>query len=842
MNVLPVIKLVKILRKHLHFIVIVPLVIIVMTWPALLHVVDSSIFWLPTTRDDIYMLFWDAWYNNLILAEHADFYFTALKFYPHGVTLAYHNFSLPHMLLVGGLSTVLPPSSAFNLTYLLLVFASVLSGYVYLQYLLRDRWLSFFGAIVFGTSAFVLSRPATPHISFIATLPLSMYFLHRAFNEERWKFIIVSGVLIGFTAFIGLYTLVCLLITVSLYILLFARTKWRHLSFWGKVLVLVLIVAAIGAIRVYPMLVDAESPSSALAKNQDRELGKDLLGYFVNYEHPVTGPLLMSLFGSENIERGWRQTVYLGYIPILLIALGLAKARFRRRILPWLLLSLIFLLLRLGTTLSINDVEFETIRLPKFYLAQAIPQVFQPFWTTDQFFAGAVFPFALLTCYGMKTLLQFLPSKRHVSVIIIAAGLVAFEYYQAPDPLVIPDEQLAFLRQLSQKEDQDSIRLINLPMGGNLSKIYDFYQTYNGYPQVEGRPTRTPPSAFNYINGNLLLNSWRRYKSILCLPAGRTQYLSALDQLRSDGFTHIVFHHWLGGIGSISHSFTGVPPAYEDGNVRIYRLAQMPDSCSNQSILVPEPFSHFRDLALSSAIIADPGTSILSFHPSERIDDESFRYLSSLFLYWKSLEHVYFREGQLQVQSYNPDHTDLTNILAANQLIVLLYDPSQTEAAGLGSLIEEIEIDFNACQGIIETADAFAMYYVRADFPCELLTSAQPFEVFYDNQIRLMNLLQDFDGEHLNLAFWWTNLPRDAHAVSIQVFDPSGAKVAGSDFVIHHVTLAHHRLNLSSLERGDYLVKLILYNFETGISVPGTVTRAQTRFERELEIGRITIE
>ena len=249
----------KALRNHLHFIIIVPLLIIVMTWPTFVHVFDTDGFWLPTGRNDIYMLFRDAWYGKLVASGLADFYYTDLLFHPTGVSLAYHNFSLPHMLLLGALQMIMPASNAFNLTYLLLIFVTALSGYVYLQYLFKDRWIALFGTIVFGTSAFVLGRPATPHISFIATLPLVMYFLHRAIFEDRWDFILISAVLTGFTAFTGMYTLVCLLITLSLYILYFAGTRWRVGSFWRKISILLILAGAICAVRVYPMVADSRA-------------------------------------------------------------------------------------------------------------------------------------------------------------------------------------------------------------------------------------------------------------------------------------------------------------------------------------------------------------------------------------------------------------------------------------------------------------------------------------------------------------------------------------------------------------------------------------------------------
>lgn len=832
----------SLLREHWRILVIGPLAIIVMTWPTLAHVFDASSFWLPTTRNDIYMLFWDGWYSNLFLSGQVDLYYTDLKFYPPGVSLAFHNFSLPHMILFSGLSNVLPRSSAFNLTYLLLVFATMLAGYLYFQYLLRDKWLSFFGAIVFGTSAFVLSRPATPHVSFVASLPLSLYFLQRGFAEDRVKLLIVSAALIGLTAFSGLYTLVCLLMTVALYLLCFARSRWRRQSFWLKVLTVVLVVGAISILRVFPMLADSAGISSALDKNIGAEVGKDLLGYFVNYENPVTGPLLMSAFGSDIVENGWRQTVYLGYLPLLLVVFGLASARLRSSIWLWLALALVFLSLRLGSTLQVNDVAFEAIRLPKFYLAQIIPQVFQTFWNTDPFFAGAVFPFALLACYGMKTLLRRLPAKRHAAVILIAAGIVAIEYYQAPDPLVIPDAQMAFLSQLRQQNEQNPIRLINLPMGPRESKIYDFYQSYNGFPHVEGRPTRAPASAYGYIESNLLLSSWSRHEFVLCLPWIRDQYRAGLQQLQTDGFTHVVYHHHLDWRDSIPLSFTGVQPTYRDKFVAVYRLAMLEDSCRPETLAAPAPFANLQRLALSPALVPDEGMTILSFHPSERIGEEDYHFWDSVFRDWKGFVHAHQRDGELQLQTFNPDDSDLNMLLSEDLLLLAAYDPRQVESNHLRALRDAFAEGFQACQPVIDASDLVALYYLPSNFECALVLASDPFIVDYDNRVRLRHRRLALNGAALTLETWWTKLPEDAHGVSIQLFDQAGAKVAGSDFTIRHDSLSRHRLDLPLLEPGDYSVKLILYDFESRASVAGAVVSSQARFERELEIGSITIK
>ena len=49
------------LRHHLHFIIIVPLLIMVMTWPTFIRFFEPTT---PPTTPDMAMKFWDAWYES----------------------------------------------------------------------------------------------------------------------------------------------------------------------------------------------------------------------------------------------------------------------------------------------------------------------------------------------------------------------------------------------------------------------------------------------------------------------------------------------------------------------------------------------------------------------------------------------------------------------------------------------------------------------------------------------------------------------------------------------------------------------------------------------------------
>ena len=568
----------RVFRDHLHFIVIVGILIAAMTWPTVRHVFDTSVFWLPIDQRDTWMIFWDTWYLKSLIAGQADFYFTDLLFHPNGVSLAYHNFSVPYMVVFGGLQAVMPASNAFNLTYLLIIFSTALSAYVYLCYLLKDKWISLFGAVIFGLSGHVVGRASQPSVAWIATLPLALYFFHRAIDEKRWLFIGISGALTGLTAFIGMYTYVCILLALGLYVLYFAQSRWRNRHFWMRIALLFFIIGAISIVRIYPMIADSRGLEDALNKNAGRERENDLLQYFINYEHPIVSELIETSAVPFEKPDNWH-TSYLGYVPLLLIGLGIFKAAHRRKMLPWLLLILPFLTLRLGSVLRINTQDFPGIFLPKHYLDEIFPAIFEGFHTTSHFQTGALLPLAVLSCYGLMTFLKSVSAQRRTRIILICIALVAFEYYRLPKERIVTNEETAFLDWLRLEEDQDSIRLINLPMGRGNSKHYLFYQTLSGYPQVEGLASRLPPQAYQYIKNNLLLNAWRSQSSIQCTLSNQGDYLLALNDLADDGFSHVILHHTLEYAEYLPGSFLDVLPSYEDEFASIYRLEDLRGSC-----------------------------------------------------------------------------------------------------------------------------------------------------------------------------------------------------------------------------------------------------------------------
>ena len=821
------------LRCHLPFLLVIPLLIIAMTFPAIQHILPDDEFWLVQHNIDANMLLWDAWYFERLMKGRADYYFTDLLFYPQGVSLAFHNFSLPHMALMTALKTILPADSAFNLSYLLLSFTTTAAGYLYMYYLFRDSWLALFGCVVFGLCGFVLARPAQIHISFIAPIPLALYCLHRAINEDSRKFMLLAGGIIGATAFVGLYTLVCLLIIIGCFVLGFAFSRWRSPHYWLAILLLIVTASAVAFPRVYPMLRDAAELSGALAKNEGIELGTDLMWYFVPYKHPLLGPLLTSALPIVD-KPGWDRVVYLGYIPLALLALALFKRRTRSAALPWLGLALIFLTLRLGSTLTFNSTNYPNILLPKHYLEQILPAVFKAFWTPDAFLSGALLPLAALSCLGLSALLHSIPGRARRAVILILALAAAFEYYQAQIPYTQPPGRLDFIDWLRQEDDPDSIHLINLPMGGQSSKVYAYYQSFNGYPHAEGRPTRTPTAAFAYIDDNLLLREWRAGKSYNCLPGNQAEFRAAQSQLLADGFTHIVLHRDRLYRETIAANFSQIPTAYSDDQVSVYRLADLDESCALSALMSQDARAQLAAIA-ETTVLPWASAALLSIQPNADA--------AAILLGMRGHTSLQIEGSQiLGSQVRGDDNADAESAFAASDIILFTADRSTARQETVATYRQWIKSQFDSCGSLSESDRTVIEVFLRSGYPCQLAIADSPLAIDYYKGIQLGNMLVRVAGDQLELHLLWTQLPADAHAVSIQLFDETGVKALGQDLVFHRSPLVKQRIGLASLKPGEYSMKMIVYNYETGASLPGTVISSQERFDRELEIMTLTVD
>lgn len=838
------------LRENHHFVIVITLLTLVVTFPTIVHVFRADIYWHPGgEHPDSFIKLWDVWYGKLFLSSQADRFYTDLMFYPEGVSLVYHPFLLPHIVIVNALSLVVPLLSAYSLAHLLIIWSSALSAYLYLLWLFKDRWISLFGAIVFGFSPHVVGHPYHPDIAAMATVPLTLFCLHRGINEDRLALVVLAGLLTGLTTVISLYMYICILILLGFFLCAFAKSRWRERRFWLCVMLLGLSIAVSSLWRIVPLMSNSESLGTAIDWHGVDEINSDALSFLVNYGNPFYGRLFEPI-AETSIRSHISTTSFLGLLPLLLIGAGLFKTVTRRKMLPWIFLCAVFLILRLGSHLNVKGSAFTDILLPKYYLDQIAPSVFGAFWEVDNFMMGALLPFAVLACFGLVALRKRYDIAANPKFILALALLVAFEYYIPIEtdrvfPVgdgAISEERLAFLDWLNQ-EDSESIRLVNLPMGRRNSKLYNLYQLLSGYPHSEGAISRTPESAYSYIRGNPLLNAWHNQQPVSCDLIDRQTYLTALAQLEADGFTHVVYHQEFRDWLKISDSFRYLVPAYRDEFVSIFRLSGLRAGCSEEASARLAFTREYAKALQGPSVLDERIGTVVVFPPTAEAADHFLRYLPNTATIGRTVLAIAGDESaNIDIRSSDmpgsilPDDLDK---IAALWLVNnrLAYDAQQSAAYQ-----DWFTKRFRFCGRYYDEAKITIDLHLRSDIACAAIDDSSAFEIRYDDGLRLQNLSYEIESDTLRFYLTWTNPTRDTYAFSLQIFDQDGNKRLQQDKVVSRQLLQVVEIDGASLPAGAYPVQLIVYDFETQISRGGTVSTTGERFERELEVAIIELE
>lgn len=837
------------LHKHRHFVIIITLLTLVVTFPTIVHVFRTDVFWHPGgEHPDIFIEFWDVWYGSQFLRGQADRFYTDLMFYPNGVSLVNHTFVLPNIIIVNLLSLVLPVSNAYSLAFLLIIWSAALSAYLYLLWLFKDKWISLFGAVVFGFSPHVIGHPYHPAMAAMATVPLTLYCLHRGAREDRSALFMLAGLLTGLTTAIIMYLYICILILLGFFVIAFAISRWRDKRFWLHVLLLVLSVTISSVWRVYPLL-SSESLGAAIEWHGANEIKSDALSFFVNYENPLYGRLFESIT-ETSVNAHLSTTSFLGFLPLLLIGIGLGKKLTRRKMLPWSFLCLLFLILRLGSHLNIKGITYTDIRLPKYYLDQIAPSVFGAFWEVDMFMMGALLPFAVLACFGLMALQKRMVIAAKPKFIVALALIVALEYTIPIEPdRVFPlgdgrisEERLAFLDWLEQ-EDAGSIRLVNLPMGRRNSKIYNFYQSLAGYPQAEGAISRTPDSAYDYIRGNFLLKAWVNQQPVSCDLVDRQSYLTGLAELEAAGFSHVVYHYEFRDWLAIGDSFRYLAPAYRDEYVSVFRLSDLRDGCSEEASARLNFTREYAKALQMPSVLDERNGIIVSFPPTAAAADHFLRYLPKFAAINKTVLAITGDEpANIVIRNSDWPDSDSSIDLEEFAALWLINNQSAYDAAQTAAYQDWFSERFRFCERYYDEEDITLDLYLRRDVPCAAIGGSSAFEIRYVDGLLLHNLSYTVELDAVRFFLAWTNATRDSFGFSLQFFDEDGNKALQHDQVVSRQLLQVIEMETTALPPGAYSVQLIVYDFDTQISQGGRVSATGEHFERALEVAGIEKE
>ena len=275
--------------------------------------------------------------------------------------------------------------------------------------------------------------------------------------------------------------------------------------------------------------------------------------------------------------------------------------------------------------------------------------------------------------------------------------------------------------------------------------------------------------------------------------------------------------------------------AVYDGSPELYLYTNSLDQNRRQ---IP----HFQSLVYKANLPISKSDFILSFHPDTELGRKTLDYYGRQLRLWRGLIHIHLDDtGRPALQSTDTRYLDLSSIAIWNFPLWVLHNPQETNMQSMGDFAVDFSRQFHSCGRYLETDTSIVDLYVKTAVPCSLVTSPQPLRIIYDNGTELANIVIQSRSGELNAYFWWTNTMANQYAFSLQLFDIQSQMAAQLDDVVGGDALVHKSLDTADLLAGEYSAKLILYDFESGVSQPGVLVADNRSFEREVTIANIHV-
>ena len=249
---------------------------------------------------------------------------------------------------------------------------------------------------------------------------------------------------------------------------------------------------------------------------------------------------------------------------------------------------------------------------------------------------------------------------------------------------------------------------------------------------------------------------------------------------------------------------------------------------------------HFQTLLYTPSLPIRRSDFILSIHQDTVLSRKTVDYYGRLTGPWSGLIHIWYdAEGGPKLQTTDTRYSGVPSMEIWNFPIWLIHNPQVTDLLEIEVFATDFLNLFHSCGRYLETDTSVIDLYVKRYIPCALLISPYPIEILYDNGTELANVMLQRQTDELLVFFWWTNTIANRYAFSLQLFDEDGSMAWQMDDVIGGSALTASSQGIGDLSAGEYSAKLIVYDYESLESQPGTLLSGQQPFEREVEIARL---
>lgn len=407
---------------------------------------------------DRYIGLWNMWWMKKSLLElHVNPLFTDYLFYPHGISLAFHDYSIFNAFISVPLQAIFSLPEIYNICFLATYILGGFGAFLLIRYLTGDALAAFISGIVFafwGGRAYY-----TDHLSLFSVqwFPYCALYLIKTLRENSYRNPIFAALFLVMNALTSWYYGIYMSLFAALFLaysacaerkIFFTRRCLKRFGLIGLLFTILILPCA------YPMFKDLAAGQNYMQSASFTEESAHLNTLLLpNVNHGVLGKYMRYWHLQANLPMKWGLVggSFLGYVVLLLcvyagVRLRQKSARF------WLIATLVFLLFAMGPHPLAFSQEYRSIPLP-YLLLQQIP-VLKIARVPMRFMVMTMFCVSGLVGYACADIFRRIRPKKLAFAVLTAA--ILFEAYRAIGVSAI-ETPPAFYKQLAQDHEPYAI-------------------------------------------------------------------------------------------------------------------------------------------------------------------------------------------------------------------------------------------------------------------------------------------------------------------------------------------------------------------------------------------------
>ncbi len=392
----------------------------------------------PGVGANTYKNLWSTWwvdYSTFTL--HQSIWYTQLLYPPLGANLALQSMA-PLLSILAAPFEIFGNVFAYNIMFILGFIISGFCMFILAEYLTKNDYAAFIASIIYTFSAFHIAQGfSNIGFIFIGGIPLAIYFFMKVINREHLIYNAIGlGVAIVISAFMGsidqFLMLLIILIIILIANLTLKQSRKLILSkmFLFAIIIATLTAAILGSFGFIPIFSAMAGQNASINIAQQGSIqanmlwSNDILSLFLpSFYNGALNGLTSSyyqIFSGYTNER----IAYIGIIALALSIYGIYK--YGKKLLLWVIITIIFGLLTLGPYVQFNGYS---TGIPGLYLLYKNIPLFNYISQPNRFDVILQMCIAILAAYG------FVEVNKHVhkanKKILIAIGLSAIILFES---------------------------------------------------------------------------------------------------------------------------------------------------------------------------------------------------------------------------------------------------------------------------------------------------------------------------------------------------------------------------------------------------------------------------